>query len=67
MSGAGPWDELHLWWLGRPRTPVPIGVLRFVAASRGVSLQYHESWLARGPIDGASGSSGCSIGQRVSP
>lgn len=45
---TGPWDELHLWWLGRPRTPVPIGVLRFVPSMRGASLRYHESWLKRG-------------------
>lgn len=45
---SGPWDELHLWWLGRPHTPLPIGVLRFVPSLRGVSLRYHERWLAHG-------------------
>ena len=45
---SGPWNELHLWWLGRPHMPLPIGVLRFVPSLRGVSLQYHERWLAHG-------------------
>lgn len=44
----GPWNELHLWWLGRPRTPVPIGVLHFVPSMRGAALRYHGSWLKHG-------------------
>jgi len=41
-------DELYLWWLGRPQTPVPIGTLRLLRATRGVSLQYREEWLRNG-------------------
>lgn len=41
-------DELTLWWLGQPRTPVPVGVLRLLHATRGVSLQYVEPWLRNG-------------------
>jgi serine/threonine-protein kinase HipA len=41
-------DELYLWWLGNPQTPVPIGTLRLLRATRGVSLQYAEGWLRSG-------------------
>jgi serine/threonine-protein kinase HipA len=41
-------DELYLWWLGQPQTPVPIGALRLLRATRGVSLQYAEPWLRNG-------------------
>lgn len=41
-------DELYLWWLGRPQSPVPIGTLRFLRAARGVSLQYSPGWLRDG-------------------
>jgi serine/threonine-protein kinase HipA len=41
-------DELTLWWLGEPRTPVLIGTLRLLRATRGVSLQYAEGWLRNG-------------------
>src|SRR5258708_1073479 len=41
-------DELYLWWLGQPRTPVLIGALRLLHASRGVSLQYAGGWLRNG-------------------
>jgi serine/threonine-protein kinase HipA len=41
-------DELYLWWLGQPRTPVPIGTLRLLRATRGVSLQYGAAWLRNG-------------------
>ncbi len=43
-----PWNELYLWWLGQPQSPVRIGVLRFVPSMRGVSLQYDAHWLAQG-------------------
>ena len=43
-----PWNELYLWWLGYPESPVRIGVLRFVPSMRGVSLQYDAHWLAQG-------------------
>jgi serine/threonine-protein kinase HipA len=41
-------DELCLWWLGQPQTPVLIGTLRLLRATRGVSLQYAPSWLRNG-------------------
>ena len=41
-------DELYLWWLGAPQAPVPIGTLRLLRATRGVSLQYAEGWLRSG-------------------
>jgi len=47
-SGYRVSDELYLWWLGRPHSPVPIGTLRLLRATRGVSLQYHEEWLRNG-------------------
>lgn len=48
MTGYRATDELHLWWLGDPRAPVPIGALRLLRATRGVSLQYAPNWLAGG-------------------
>jgi serine/threonine-protein kinase HipA len=41
-------DELTLWWLGQPQTPVLIGTLRLLRATRGVSLQYDAAWLRNG-------------------
>jgi serine/threonine-protein kinase HipA len=41
-------DELYLWWLGDPQTPLLIGTLRLLRATRGVSLQYAEGWLRNG-------------------
>jgi serine/threonine-protein kinase HipA len=41
-------DELHLWWLGQPQSPVLIGTLRLLHATRGVSLQYAAGWLRDG-------------------
>ncbi|MEO8752387.1 MAG: HipA domain-containing protein [Casimicrobiaceae bacterium] len=41
-------DELYLWWLGRPETPLLIGSLRLLRASSGVSLQYAPGWLRHG-------------------
>jgi len=41
-------DELYLWWLGRPQSPVLIGTLRLLHATRGVSLQYAAGWLRDG-------------------
>lgn len=43
-----PWNELYLWWLGRPQAPMLIGELRFVPSMRGVSLRYDALWLAHG-------------------
>jgi len=41
-------DELHLWWLGQPQSPVLIGTLHLLHATRGVSLQYAAGWLRDG-------------------
>lgn len=41
-------DELHLWFLGNPEVPCYVGVLRLVAAGKGVSLRYGTAWLASG-------------------
>lgn len=41
-------DELYLWWVGVPDRPVPIGTLRLLRATSGVSLQYAPDWLRRG-------------------
>ena len=41
-------DELYLWWLGQPQAPVPVGTLRLLRATRGVSLQYGQQWLRHG-------------------
>lgn len=41
-------DELHLWWLASPRRPLPVGTLRLLRATRGVSLQYAAPWVAQG-------------------
>ncbi len=43
-----PVDELFLWYLARPAEPVLVGILRLVRTTRGVSLEYAESWIARG-------------------
>lgn len=34
-----PSDTLHLWWLGNPDSPRPIGELRMVRQTKGVSLR----------------------------
>jgi len=41
-------DELHLWYLGQPETPLPIGTLRLQANGKGVSLLYRSEWLSGG-------------------
>ena len=41
-------DELHLWYLQDPATPRYVGVLRLVAAGKGVSLRYDRQWLDSG-------------------
>lgn len=41
-------DQLFLWLLTDPDQPVLIGELNTVRSSRGVSLRYAPSWLARG-------------------
>lgn len=38
-EGYVPSDEMSLWWLGCPDTPVLIGRLFYVPAVRGVGLQ----------------------------
>ncbi|HVH43765.1 MAG TPA: HipA domain-containing protein [Labilithrix sp.] len=43
-----PRDQLFLWLLIEPRSPVLIGDLNIVRTSRGVSLRYADTWLARG-------------------
>jgi serine/threonine-protein kinase HipA len=47
MSKHAP-DTLHLWFVGDPRQPVPVGTLRLVNRGRGVSLQYAPAWVERG-------------------
>ncbi|MEN9891854.1 MAG: hypothetical protein RLY78_2149 [Pseudomonadota bacterium] len=41
-------DTLHLWWLGDPARPVPVGELALVRPLRGVSLRYGAHWLRHG-------------------
>ncbi|KQU73269.1 MULTISPECIES: type II toxin-antitoxin system HipA family toxin [unclassified Rhizobacter] len=41
-------DDLHLWYLGDPGVPRPVGALKLVAAGKGVSLRYDPAWLADG-------------------
>ncbi|MBD5801474.1 putative DNA-binding transcriptional regulator [Azoarcus sp. Aa7] len=45
---AAPPDTLHLWYLGKPDAPVPVGELNLVMNRRGVSLRYAEAWLRHG-------------------
>jgi serine/threonine-protein kinase HipA len=47
-SSYVPTDTLHLWWLGDPARPQPVGELKTVRASQGVSLQYAARWLSSG-------------------
>jgi serine/threonine-protein kinase HipA len=41
-------DELHLWYLGDPADPKPVGSLHLVEAGKGVSLRYGAAWLREG-------------------
>src|SRR5205085_8588007 len=41
-------DELHLWWLNKPKAPALVGTLRLVRALQGVSLQYAPAWIEAG-------------------
>ncbi|AEG91230.1 type II toxin-antitoxin system HipA family toxin [Ramlibacter tataouinensis] len=41
-------DLLYLWFLGNPKDPRHVGVLRLVEAGKGVSLQYGIDWLRNG-------------------
>ena len=41
-------DELHLWYLADPAAPRHVGVLKLVAAGKGVSLRYGAAWLEHG-------------------
>ena len=42
------YDLLHLWFLGDPQAPRPVGTLRLVDGGKGVSLQYGSEWIASG-------------------
>ena len=49
MSGDyRPSDRLFLWLLTRPQEPVPVGELKLVRTTQGVSLEYAPDWLQRG-------------------
>lgn len=48
MSAYRVADELFLWWLGRPESPVPVGTLHLLRETQGVSLRYFPQWLASG-------------------
>jgi serine/threonine-protein kinase HipA len=54
MTAAGrnaayePGEQLYLWFLMDPRTPVWIGTLHLVRGGQSVSLRYDSSWLQRG-------------------
>ena len=41
-------DTRFLWYLGLPSAPLPVGELRLLVQSRGVSLRYADSWLKQG-------------------
>lgn len=43
-----PVNQLFLWYLADPTSPVLIGTLNLVMNGRGVSLSYAESWLRYG-------------------
>jgi serine/threonine-protein kinase HipA len=43
-----PQDQLFLWLLTNPESPVLVGELNLVRTLRGVSLRYAGSWLAQG-------------------
>ncbi|MFD0666989.1 type II toxin-antitoxin system HipA family toxin [Ramlibacter sp. MAHUQ-53] len=43
-----PREALHLWWLGDPGQPRPVGEIRLVQGGRGVGLRYAPAWLAAG-------------------
>jgi serine/threonine-protein kinase HipA len=42
------YDELYLWFMGDPRSPRYVGVLRLVEGGKGVSLQYGSEWIGAG-------------------
>lgn len=48
MSAYRVTDELFLWWLGRPRSPVLVGTLHLLRETQGVSLRYCPQWLGSG-------------------
>jgi serine/threonine-protein kinase HipA len=41
-------DDLYLWFLADPAAPRYVGVLKLVAAGKGVSLHYGPDWQASG-------------------
>lgn len=41
-------DELYLWFLADSNAPRYVGVLRLVAAGKGVALRYDRQWLRTG-------------------
>jgi serine/threonine-protein kinase HipA len=47
-AGYAVGDRLHLWFVGDPAQPRPVGELQLVSAGKGVSLSYAPSWLATG-------------------
>jgi serine/threonine-protein kinase HipA len=41
-------DQLHLWLMTQPQSPILIGELNLMRSTQGVSLRYAESWLDKG-------------------
>jgi serine/threonine-protein kinase HipA len=41
-------DQLYLWLMTQPASPILIGELNLVRSTQGVSLRYVESWLQNG-------------------
>jgi serine/threonine-protein kinase HipA len=51
VANAAPYqarDQLYLWLLTEPRSPILIGELNLLRSTQGVSLRYAESWLENG-------------------
>ncbi|WP_420223569.1 HipA N-terminal domain-containing protein [Pigmentiphaga litoralis] len=48
MASLQAADSRFLWYLGLPSAPLPVGELRLLVQSRGVSLRYADSWLKQG-------------------
>jgi len=43
-----PQNQMTLWWLGQPKSPVKIGRLSFIPSMRAVGFRYDAQWLAHG-------------------
>jgi serine/threonine-protein kinase HipA len=41
-------DQLHLWLMTQPQSPILIGELNLMRSTQGVSLRYAENWLDKG-------------------